>query len=776
MAGTVDVGTLLVKYNADTGQLTTATSQAKSALSSVSDTAQSSGGGVLGGFGKMIGGAVDFAAKIGQTIFGMQALAQGAISLGSALLEPNASMEQTTVAFKQLLGSSSAATAELKDLQSFAASTPFEFPELADSTQKLLAFQYPLKETKPLLTAIGDALSGLGENTAAKLDQVVSVFGQMKSSAHLMTGDVMQLTSVGINGFQILADQMHKPVSVIKDMLSSGLIPANNGIEMLRKGMEKTFGGGMAAQATTFNGLISTFQDNIGAAWRTMSGPLFDVAKQGLIQLGNLVSGKQFQGFATMLGEKVGGALRVMTTNMNVAIPVLAGLGAIIAAVLIPAVGTLAVEVAIATWPFLLIGAAVAGLVAIFMHFYQTNAGFKSFIDNLVKGFQQLWTIIVAGVTPAFKAIGNFIQTIILPILQQIGAYLVSTFAPVWQQLVQVWNSQILPSLKQLWAALQPLAPVLLFIGEVIGGVVLISFGLMVGILSGVIQAIAGLLSGLATFIGGVVQMVTGFIQIISGIVQFIADLVTGHFDKLGSDLGLIWTGIKNMFVGMWNMIKGVFQAAIGIITGLIGGFISGVVGYFTTLYNDLVGHSIIPDMINGIINWFMQLPGRVGAAVQSMSSTAMSILNGMAGLALQAGFNIVNSVANGIASGVGAVASAIASVVATIDAHLPHSPAKVGPLRTLPQAGANIVQQLNAGMLSAQPNLRATMTHVVAYPIRPGAIGVASAASAQHIASGSTGDHTTIVEIDSYQLATLVQKSTDRLVRLKLQAKGRSI
>ncbi len=284
MAGTVDVGTLLVKYNADTGALTAASSQVKSAISSISETAQSSGGGVLSGFGKMISGAVDFGAKVGQTIFGIRSLAQSAISLGSALLEPNASMEQTTVAFKQLLGSSSAATAELKDLQSFAALTPFEFPELADSTQKLLAFQYPLKETKPLLTAIGDALSGLGENTAAKLDQVVSVFGQMKSSAHLMTGDVMQLTSVGINGFQILADQMHKPVSVIKDMISSGLIPAGQGIEMLRKGMEKTFGGGMQAQSLTFNGLLSTFKDNIGAAWRTTSGPLFDAAKQGLIQ------------------------------------------------------------------------------------------------------------------------------------------------------------------------------------------------------------------------------------------------------------------------------------------------------------------------------------------------------------------------------------------------------------------------------------------------------------------------------------------------------------
>src|SRR5258707_13702245 len=150
-------------------------------------------------------------------------------------------MEQTSSAFTQLLGSTKASDAAMRDMKQFAAATPFEFPDIADATQKLLAFQFPLKETKPLLTAVGDALSGLGKNTPATLEQVVNVFGQMNAAGKIQTQDLMQLTSVGINGFQLLADQMHKPVSTIKEMVTNGTIPASKGIELLRQGMEKTF-------------------------------------------------------------------------------------------------------------------------------------------------------------------------------------------------------------------------------------------------------------------------------------------------------------------------------------------------------------------------------------------------------------------------------------------------------------------------------------------------------------------------------------------------------
>src|SRR5450432_1519561 len=110
----MDLGSMVVTYAANVGQLISASSQAKSAISEVSDSAQSSGSGILGGFGKAISGAVGFASSVGQTIIGVKAFASTAIDLGQALLDPAEKAETMQTAFTTLLGSTSAANAELQ--------------------------------------------------------------------------------------------------------------------------------------------------------------------------------------------------------------------------------------------------------------------------------------------------------------------------------------------------------------------------------------------------------------------------------------------------------------------------------------------------------------------------------------------------------------------------------------------------------------------------------------------------------------------------------------
>lgn len=316
------VADMIVEFSADTARFEEGVGRVDSSMQSLASAADDTSAAIDGKLGSSLTSTkfnlLDFASKAGSAILGFKTMATSALDLAGSLLEPNASMEQLQVAFTQLLHGSKAAQEELARLSQFAAVTPFQMPELADADQKLLAFQFTTQQTLPLLTAIGDALSGLGKADAAHLDQVVNVFGQMKASGKLATQDLMQLTSVGINGFQILADGMHKTVPEIKAMVTAGLIPADQGIELLRQGMEKTFGGGMQAQSQTFNGLLSTFKDNIERAWLAFSGPLFDAAKSGLVVLGNIVSGPQFQQFATTMGQDVATALTKIgqvTTN-----------------------------------------------------------------------------------------------------------------------------------------------------------------------------------------------------------------------------------------------------------------------------------------------------------------------------------------------------------------------------------------------------------------------------------------------------------------------------
>jgi len=237
------------------------------------------------------------------------------------------------------------------------------------------------------------------------------------------------------------------------------------------------------------------------------------------------------------------------------AIPILMGIGAAIATFLVPAVWSLAAGVIAATWPFLAIGVAIGGLTAVFLHFYNTSAGFRDFLANT-------WTV-----------------------MQQIGAFIVGTFTPVWQQLQDVWKGQLQPALQELYASFKQLQPELTFVGEIIGGALLTALGLLVGSLGGIIGSIAGMAHGIAEIFGGIVQIVSGYIQIFTGFVAFIVDLFTGHFDKLGGDLKVILGGIGEIFSGFGNVLKGIVDGIVGGLTGGFKGAATSVIGYL----NDIV-------------------------------------------------------------------------------------------------------------------------------------------------------------------------------------------
>ena len=80
-----------------------------------------------------------------------------------AFIDYNAELEQTHVAFTSMLGSGEQATAMIRDLQKFAAETPFEMPGIRNAAQQLIAFGYDAQEIIPTLTALGNAASGLGK-------------------------------------------------------------------------------------------------------------------------------------------------------------------------------------------------------------------------------------------------------------------------------------------------------------------------------------------------------------------------------------------------------------------------------------------------------------------------------------------------------------------------------------------------------------------------------------------------------------------------------------
>lgn len=499
---------------------------------------------------------------------------------------------------------------------------------------------------------------------------------------------------------------------------------------------------------------------------------------------------------AGVISNTVVPALVAFAHNSSLFIPVLAGLGAAIIAFTISALAPMAVAVIAATWPFLAIGVAVAGLVAIFKHFYDTSAGFRSFINGLVSGLQAAWHTISSGFQPALQQVGKVMQSEVLPILRQVGSFLLSTFKPVWTQLQQVWQQQLLPTFRLLGDAFARTLPFFKLLGAVVGGVLVVGFGLLVGIITGVIKAFANLVGSIAIVIGGIVKVIAGGLSVVGGIISFFVDLFTGHFDKLGSDLQHIMQGVITMFSGAWDIISGVFRAVFGTIWGLVSGFVEGVIGFFQHLFDMLVGHSIIPDMVKAVLQWFsnlvseaisfvthlvteilswmVQMEMRVlstitlmvnlflswldkltGGAVskaQSLVSGITGVIGKLPGLALSWGRDLIGNLISGIESMAGNLTSAVSNIAGNIAKFLHFSKPDVGPLADADRWMGDLGDMLQKGLKEQAPKL-ASASLTVAQSVAHLAPRAASATPALGSSMGASGTVTFVIQLPDITL-----------------------
>ncbi|NPV52220.1 MAG: transglycosylase SLT domain-containing protein [Firmicutes bacterium] len=200
----------------------------------------------------------------------------GAAVTAAAVVKPlqlAGQMEQAKIGFETMLKSGEKADRFLKDLQRFAALTPFEFPELQDASKRLLAFGFSAKEILPTMTAIGNAASGLGIG-AEGIDRLILAIGQMRAKAKVSGEEMRQLTEAGIPAWDMLAKAMGKSTAEVMKMSEKGLIPASKAIDIFIKGMNERFPNMMARQSRSLLGLWSTIKDvfNMGIVFRWGDG------------------------------------------------------------------------------------------------------------------------------------------------------------------------------------------------------------------------------------------------------------------------------------------------------------------------------------------------------------------------------------------------------------------------------------------------------------------------------------------------------------------------
>jgi tape measure domain-containing protein len=240
-------------------------------------------------------------------------------------------LEQTLVSYRTFLGSQEKAIDFQKQMESLADVSPFRTETLERNAVGLLNVSRNAAFTMRVLHDFGDTASatGVGEE---RMTLSILGFTQIANRGRLQTEELNQVTenlgiSVGDVGRELglTGEQMGD--------LGNQNISAQRGMEAILRVQERMFGGGMAMQAKTLNGLLSTLRDTgtrfvrsfgVGLAdelvprlqamvgWTDKNKDGMNAFSQSLTELGRAVMG----GPLSFLEARLGDFNRMISTEM----------------------------------------------------------------------------------------------------------------------------------------------------------------------------------------------------------------------------------------------------------------------------------------------------------------------------------------------------------------------------------------------------------------------------------------------------------------------------
>lgn len=262
-----------------------------------------------------LAGATDTAtAAIKKLETGLKAILASAAGkkLYEVLIGSNAEMEQYLTSFEVMLGDARKAKDLMSELTEMAAKTPMELTDVVKSGTLLMNYGVDSGDLIDTMTKLGDLAAG----NAQKFERVSLAYGQMLAKGKVSGEELRQMTEAGVPLLQALADEMGVTAGEMQDMVSKGKIgipELNAAITSMTTGTGQ-FAGMMEKQSQTFSGMLSTLSDEATQFGRDIGEKAFDVAKESLAELLELIEEWKADGTLDELSEDIGEAIGNVAT------------------------------------------------------------------------------------------------------------------------------------------------------------------------------------------------------------------------------------------------------------------------------------------------------------------------------------------------------------------------------------------------------------------------------------------------------------------------------
>lgn len=652
-------------------------------------------------------------------ITGMLTIGFGAAAAGMGLLAKQGltsagSLEQVNIAFDSLTGSVTKGNAQFKQLQQFAAVTPFRFTDLTTSAQRFDAFSKSIGQTQqqlvPFLTTIGDLVSETGGGAQA-LDTITLAMGQTASQGKLTLGNLDQINNAipGFNSVAAIAAVRGETAAQVMSEISKGTIDANTGLNQLLVGMQRFPGaaGAMQKQSETLLGVFSTFQDTMSQSLSNAFAPAIPLIKNSLVQITPII-GKALDTVGPALGQLIAQIL-----------PLLGNLVAALVPLVTPVLQALGAAAKILAPALLPLGNAI-GLI------FKALEPLVPVLAQVVVAFAQALAPVIAALAPVIVDLVGPLSDILLaltPLIPPLGQLLVAAvqLAEPFIKLTAVVLKFL--TAKALVPIVQLLVPLLSGLASAIGTVAKwinkINWGQVGDAIVDFAKKVGGFFVGLwdsiASFFTSLPDKVMSWLSRLPGVLLDAATTAMHAFlYAIGFGIGLIVKEFINLPGQIWSLIRLLWQGAVDLFTQWIPKLIEWVaklqrdflhwVGQMWTKAKErfLKG-------VDDLVDFVRKLPGRVVAEVEKLPGQIWNAVKGAANWLYNTGRDIIHGLIKGIESMIGSAIDTITGAMKDIWNGAKDALGITSPSKLFMEIGHNVVMGYNQGVTQHAPSAALT-------------------------------------------------------------------